>query len=786
MTAGYLVRATPGEAAAVAALTDVTSVALAPILAPARSEAVPQIGAPAVWSDLGFRGDDILVAVLDTGIDYTHKDFGGPGTVEAYQANDENIVESGTFPTRKVVGGYDLAGRRYSPHPSCIEPNPPSQACTKTPRPDDDPLDSRGHGTHVSGVVAGLGLPGLEGGVAPAARLVALKIFGNPIDAPVVSDLMPAAFDWVFRNNIDADLPGWPTDRIQVIDMSLTSAWLGGAYETRQLIRAANERGITVVVAAGNDGAMPFLMGPLAGAETALTVGAAWPTGQHGLQYRATWTDATPHEVAGLAYDTRIAGQVTTRDKPLQGSLAWMGTGCDDEPPVQPVAGMVALVARGDCGFTEKIGNAQALAAKAVVVFTTAGLPASEMGGAATLNIPAVMIDNEAGLALRGALEASLAVTIQVSEPADLDVLGGTAARFSSRGPSRFQPGLKPQVVAPGLRVTSTRVGTGDGVEEASGTSVAASMAAGAAALLWQRVVDDKLPLSAADIAAALENHAAPDVRIDHSTLGAVAPVTARGAGFLDARAAVGASTVVRSDTGLAEVDFGLLHVTGAEVERQAKLSVRNLGPEDRTYRVTSRFLYPEEDEGHGVYVSVEPEHLEVASGATGEATVRLRVVPGELRPWNLYAVEAVVNPDLVGQMEVDGLVEIVETDSSGADRPGGDAITVPWLALAVRHSCIRGLTPGPFVVSTPGDKVRQSFDNPCPTPGWVNAYSLLAEDAQEPAVPPALDITAIAFRRYLAEPEDPSSDVIMEWAIRTEGPRRTPAAAQFRIYIDV
>ena len=48
---------------------------------------VPLIGAPEVWDGLnGYHGEGIKVAIIDTGIDYTHADFGGPGTVAAYEA----------------------------------------------------------------------------------------------------------------------------------------------------------------------------------------------------------------------------------------------------------------------------------------------------------------------------------------------------------------------------------------------------------------------------------------------------------------------------------------------------------------------------------------------------------------------------------------------------------------------------------------------------------------------------------------------------------------------------
>ena len=58
----------------------------------------------------GLYGKGIKVAVLDSGIDYTHAELGGSGNPADFAANDPNIIEPGTFPTAKVVGGYDFVG----------------------------------------------------------------------------------------------------------------------------------------------------------------------------------------------------------------------------------------------------------------------------------------------------------------------------------------------------------------------------------------------------------------------------------------------------------------------------------------------------------------------------------------------------------------------------------------------------------------------------------------------------------------------------------------------------
>ncbi|RIL11848.1 hypothetical protein DCC79_03480 [bacterium] len=797
---GLVVHASRDAAAAVAELPGVAAVTRAPRLAPAVGDVVRTIGADKAAAQLGFDGRGVTVAVIDTGIDYTHAALGGPGTVEAYELNEENRVEAGSFPTAKVVGGYDFAGWRYSP--AC--PDAGGNACHRTPQPDDDPLDpvDLGHGTHVAGIVAGVETPHLAAGVAPGASLVALKIFGNPVGAPVTTDLAISAIEWVVRHNLGLPVPGnAPEGRIDVINMSLGADWSSHMVEINRAVDTAVASGVTVVASAGNAGALPYVVNSPSSADLALSVASSVPSGELELRVTAGWSEQG--RVSTKDFDAIEGARdwlpTLVSTGPVRSTLAWYGTACNtgaNQPsrPIQDVARRVALVERGDCDFYEKVTNAERYGAVAVVVFTDGSQKTIMTCGTASPchlrpGIPAVMIDRQPGIELRDLLMDGVTVNMTLGT-FEKTYLTDTISDFSSRGPARFDAGIKPQVTAPGTNVRSALVGSGDDALNLSGTSMAGPAVAGTAAILWQRNHAQKLALGGADIGALVMNYADPVVHIVRQDTGPLAAVMRQGSGRVNALRSAAGTTLVRSDHGLAALGFGHVHVRDEPVVVTRTLRVRNLANRAQSYGATADLAFPDEDDRQGVRLTFAPERLTVPAGSEGRIEVKLTVEPKALRAWDLRGAEAMRNEAALQRLEVDGWVGVAVVDGNGRPIVGGDRVGVPFHVLPRRHTCVAATAGDPLVFLEPEERQTLAWRNGCGIDGTVSPFYLGGTDNAESSVvdgfPERVDIDAVGVRFGRRADKGDGNEPLIAWAIHTRAPQRIPAEVEYRVYVDL
>src|SRR5918999_4155659 len=199
----------------------------------------------------------------------------------------------------------------------------------------------------------------------------------------------------------------------------------------------------------------------------------------------------------------------------------------------------------------------------------------------------------------------------------------------SSRGPA-FDNRLKPEIGAPGT-VVSAVVGTGTGQSPFSGTSGAAPMVSGAAALVLQ--AHPALPgerLSPLEIKALLMNNANTEVL--NKAGGALAPISRIGGGELQVDRAVDAPAAAWDDehpTGA--LSFGFLDVADSELSITKQVRLRNYSEEDITYRVTPSFRFNDDVDNGAVRITA-PNMVQVEAGQDTVFEVTLTIGGAKLR----------------------------------------------------------------------------------------------------------------------------------------------------------
>lgn len=640
------------------------------------STSVPFLQVSSVWQSLAVTGDGVRIGIIDTGVDYLHTDFGGSGLPADYAANDTTVNGDGFFPSAKVVGGWDFVGDAYD----ASSPNP----ALRIPMPDPDPMDCNGHGTHVAGTAAGFGVSAggstyagaydtttpfdslaIGPGVAPRAQLYALRVFGCNGETAVVEE----ALEWAVDPNGDGDF----SDRLDIVNLSLTAPLASPDDPTAVAAENAVLAGIVVVASAGNDGGTHFVLGSPAVATGAIAVAATWDPDPI-FPARAVRV-TSPAELAG-AHQAGGANFGPALVEPGVSGEAVMADPLDACTPLQNAAvdidGHIAIVQRSDaCSYVTQVRHAQqagtAGAAAVVIVNDRPGLEGVfNDGTGGDITIPPLMIRQETGQRLLDALPGQVAVTLTPI------VLEDMFAIFSSRGPRQGDLLTKPDLAAPGVAITSARVGNAssggtDGMI-LSGTSMASPHVAGTAALLLEQHSDWTL----AQVKARLMN-TSRDVFFDPEQTSPRVGAPQMGAGRIDPPAALlGGSTLVSDTDGMAVgLTFGApqLTVSPAEggspilVQRSARL--HNGTGETVTYDFSVELLSPMP----GAVVTTGLASLTLESGASGTVSLNLELDPTLLRHTHDPALEeATIGFPRHWMAELAGL--LVATPRSGGDVP--------------------------------------------------------------------------------------------------------------------
>ncbi|MEH6993461.1 S8 family serine peptidase [Neobacillus drentensis] len=524
----------------------VTNVHIANTFQPTMAASKELVQAQKVWNEYGYKGEGLLVAVVDSGIDYTHKDMKLSDKAKEKEKLTQASINTKFQETEvnevwysdKVPTGYDWADNDTN-----VIPGP----------------EGSSHGMHVAGTVGASGdetTGGVEG-IAPGVQLLAEKVF---------SDYGGGAYE----DDIIAGIEHAVTMGADVINMSL-GVDAGFVSEVddpiQKAIRVATKNGTLVVVAAGNasystknnlifSSLKPYADNPDIGVVGSPSVGpyaVSVASYENSKIHYNTLSDANGYQ---LPYQdqTQYNFKLSKSLSPDQTyDLVYVGNGLNkadylDQSGQPKVKGKIAVVKLQDqysyySNFqfdAERYGEA-----KAVII-----IPPNDMADYPYLNlspysIPLATTGKAVGQELINKLTSGQSVQMKLSggtwvENAKKDSMSD----FSSIG-SPHTLDIKPEISAPGGNIYSTV--PGNDYEVMSGTSMAAPQVAGGSALLLQALYEKGLPHSENTVLKAkiaLMNTA--KIAMDSRTNGAV-PYSPRvqGSGLMQIQNAINTPVIV-------------------------------------------------------------------------------------------------------------------------------------------------------------------------------------------------------------------------------------------------
>ncbi|MDX1279667.1 S8 family serine peptidase [Shewanella colwelliana] len=531
------------------------------------------------------------VAVLDTGVDYTHKALGGSGDVADYDAAVAAKADMPDWPQGKIVGGWDFINN--DPNPIDVDTN---------------------HGTHVSHSVVG---------VAPDVELFVYSVCNS--GCPGLAQLL--ALEAAMDPNDDGDI----SDRVDTVNMSLGGDFgdsEGGAVQ--ELIDEMVELGVNLAISAGNDGPTPFVVGGPSTSNNALSVGAmTHPTTKVGKVDSAFAGETV--EAFGAGFNTSNEFAFDHTKAPLVYPTANQN-GCAAFADDVDFTGKAVIIDRGGCAFTQKVLNAQTKGASFVIVANNKPDDgAFNMGGAdPKVTIPSVMISKEDGDAIKAGLVDG---PVEYSVTSVEVTTAGAIATFTSRGPS-IAGTLKPEITAPGTAILTAYPGGGDQLSPISGTSFSSPITAGA-----MSIVREALPeRNALEIKATMMNSANLDVTLDPKGLNPdaeLAPISYIGAGLVDVEKAVNLPVIAwNKDTQQAALAFGLV-ATDKVVSMTKTVTVKNFSSEEKTYTLAAKQRFENDMKSEAVSFEL-PESVTVQAGQTVDFDVTVTIDPTKLPEWTL------------------------------------------------------------------------------------------------------------------------------------------------------
>ena len=648
LVAGTVVTGDAEQVRALAVSDDVLAVHLVTLKEPTNKNVDVLTRAAQVWESYGNTGEGVRMGIIDTGVDYTHAAFGGPGTLEAYAAaygeDGTGPVPEGLFDGAKYLGGWDFAGPLY-------DASGRTPGSTLVPQPDPNPIDAHhtaggGHGTHVAGTAAGYGVTAdgttfrgdygdvgdisdwqVGPGSAPEAGIYALKVFG---DVGGSTGVTINALEWAADPNGDLDF----SDRLDVINLSLGASAAPVDDPENLFVDRLADLGTLSVMSAGNSGDATDVGGSPGNTGSALAV--ANSVADVMVFDAVEVVGAADESLLGLHAAQNTVNYTGTAD--VEAPVVYLGPGIDGCTPLtayaDQVAGKIVWLSWDDndatraCASGARWNNATAAGAVGVLIGTDAPIFTAGIGGNAAT--PGAQLTARVTDLLLPEIEAgTLTVRLGPSYQDAALTRDETVADMLNPGSSRGAHGslgvVKPDVAAPGTRISSAASGTGSMPTTLTGTSMASPHVAGIAALVRAEHPD----WTPQQVKAVIMNTATHPVYSRPGPEGPLYGPERVGAGRVDALSAV-TSQVIAYDSAAprnVSVAFGVVDVAEETVRISRTVTVETLG------RAAGDFTtaFAGATSMGGATITTSPSRVQVRPGRPATVTVTLTVDPQTL-----------------------------------------------------------------------------------------------------------------------------------------------------------
>ena len=432
--------------------------------------------------EFGVDGSGIVVAVLDTGLNTTHEAFQDADEsckdTGRLTANDAALaVADGKYVNAKIPFAYDYAEK------------------------DNDVTDHNGHGTHVSGIIAGNAYDAKEGaytfqGAAPAAQIVSMKIFYDN-KSGTSSDIYFYALEDAYRLGVDVVNMSIGAQNGFTYDSSLETEVFGNIY------KRLSAAGIVLSVAAGNEYSMAEnssvdYIGPeyqdygtvaspstyIGSTSVASVENYCYPSYYvtvNGEKFSYTDTCEIKSKTWLNVFGGEDAEYVIVKDTTGKNQVSDLSLGAPEDFKAVDVKGKIAIIQRGELDFSTKVVNAADAGAIGVIVVNNQS--GTIRMSVSDFKIPAIATPYASQEAFLNAEEKSVFTSKEKGNV--LNSNAGLMDDFSNWGTSPMLT-MAPAITSVGGQVYSA-VQTGNhDYDIYSGTSMAAPNFAGSVALVLQ------------------------------------------------------------------------------------------------------------------------------------------------------------------------------------------------------------------------------------------------------------------------------------------------------------